>query len=915
MSKKRLFIVDAMALAFRSFHAIQRPLATASGMPTQAVYGSLMFLLNLIESEKPDYLLIATDTSAKTFRHDLYPDYKANRSDMPEDLAIQIPYLYRMFECLGCQVLRVDGLEADDLIGAVVTQWASPDLHCYIVSGDKDFLQLINDNISLYSPKKGGEVKITDIDGVFEKFGVSPHQVIDALALIGDSADNVPGVPGIGEKGAAKLIQAYGSLEGIYEHIDSISNKRSQNALSANREKAFLSRELVTIKTDIDLAVDVAATSCDVPSALANDDLLTLIKELEFRSLERRIQKKMDAASETPSSDDGADKPKSQDTSRQDYQLSANRADLEACLSLLANQTSFSFDTETTGLDVISDKPIGISFSCQPHQAFYIPLRDEHLEGIDAESVQALVADLLQNSEALKIAHNLKFDLQMLSNLGIRVKGPFADSMIASYLLDSAERSHGLDACCLRYLNYRKIKTENLLGESGSMLDSNLEELSQYACEDADLCLQLYRALEPMLQASELLNVFENVEMPLVPLLARIERSGIFVDTEVLEKLSWELEQKAKELESKIFELAGEEFNIRSPKQLQVILYDKLKIHEELGIKRLKKTKSGFSTDVSVLEQMRAHPLVEALLEYRQVTKLKSTYVDTLPQLIHAQSGRLHTSFHQTGTATGRLSSSDPNLQNIPIRSRLGREIRKAFRAETPDHCIISADYSQVELRILASLSKDEHLRQAFIDDLDIHTATAARIFGVSENQINPDQRAQAKAINFGIIYGMGPQRLARETGVSNKEAKAFIERYFASYPKIKTYIEEAIRFAKEHGYTKTLTGRRRPLPEIHSQDRMTLANAQNIAVNSPVQGSAADLIKLAMIEIQKKLDDSSLDARMLLQVHDELVFECLEAEQDAVQEIIRACMENALDIGVPLKVEVGIGSNWLEAH
>ncbi|MFW7379501.1 MAG: DNA polymerase I [Oligoflexus sp.] len=921
MPKKRLFIIDAMALAFRSYHAFARPLSTSSGMPTQAVYGSLMFLFNLIEKEKPDYLVIATDTDKKTFRHELYDKYKANRSDMPEDMAVQIPYLYRAFTALGCHTLKVPGLEADDLIGSLVHQWASDDLHCYIVSGDKDFMQLINPNVSLYSPKKGGEVKVTDLGGVVEKFGVQASQVIDVLALMGDSSDNVPGVRGIGEKGAAKLIHDFGSLDALYANLDRVQNKRQRTSLEEYKDLAYLSQKLVTIKVDSNIPFPLDETCCDPDHSLANPELLELITELEFRSLQNKVKERIKAIAareKHPGSKGSQKSPESgvETLDATNYQLVDDQASLDKLISELQLAGRFCIDTETTGLDIIADRPIGISFSWQTGHAYYLPLVQVHLnKELPPQEVIEKIGLLLAKPGLQKIGHNLKFDLQMLKNAGFTVAGPFADTMIASHLLDSSERSHKLDACCLRYLNYEKVKTQTILADHKSMLEADLPSLKDYACEDADLTLRLYEYLLERLAGEDLLEPFEKIEMPLVPVLAKIEQTGIFVDTKILEDLSWQLGNRADELEAKICEMAGEKFNIKSPKQLQVILYEKLKIHEELGIKRLKKTKSGFSTDVSVLEKLQEHPLVAALLEYRTVTKLKSTYVDTLPQLIQPQSNRVHTSFHQTGTATGRLSSSDPNLQNIPIRSQQGREIRKAFRAENKNCVIVSADYSQIELRILAALSEDPGLKDAFTHDRDIHAATAAKIFGIEESAVNADQRSKAKAINFGIIYGMGPQRLARDTGVSVKEAKDFIDRYFAGYPKIKNYIDTAIQFAKDKGYTKTIGGRKRPLPDIHSQDRATLANAQNMAVNSPVQGSAADLIKIAMADVQKKLDEFALSAKMLLQVHDELVFECPRNELDQVQTLIKDAMEHALDIGVPLKVEVGSGQNWLEAH
>ncbi len=907
MSKKRLFIIDSMAMAFRTYHAI-RSLSTSKGLPVNAVYGSLMFLWNLIEKERPDYLVFATDSKEKTFRHDLYPAYKANRTEMPEELAAQIPYLFRLFSSLGAPILKEPGLEADDLIGSLVKRYASPDVHCYIVSGDKDFMQLIDEHVTLYSPKKGGEVLQVRLPEVFDKFGCRPDQVIDVLALIGDSSDNVPGVHGIGDKGAAKLIHEFHSLEGIYENLEKISNQRLKTNLETHKDMAFLSKKLVTIHTEHPLHCQLNELSCQPERALANPELLQLVEELEFKTQSDKVRAKLRALPQEHRPAAPSDQPRA-------YHCVRTAEDLRGLADKALSAEIVCFDSETTGLNRISDKPIGISLAFAAGEAFYIPLHEQH-RVLPLCEIQATLDGILQRPDLLKIGHNMKFDMQMLHNAEQPLVGPFADTMLMSYLLDATERSHSLDECCLRYLNLSKIPTSELLDTSGSMLSAPLEKLSEYACEDADYTLQLYLHLKPLLEQAGANSVFTSIEMPLVPVLARMEQEGIYIDIDKLGDISNLLAQRAQELEAEIHGLAGEEFNINSPKQLQVILFEKLKIHEELGLKRLKKTKTGYSTDVSVLEQMESHPLPKALLEYRMISKLKSTYVDTLPQLVDPKTRRLHTHFHQTGTATGRLSSSDPNLQNIPIRSSMGREIRKAFCSKEADWVIISADYSQVELRVLAALSKDENLKLAFQQGLDIHTSTAAKVFGIAPEAVSKEQRAQAKAINFGIIYGMGPQRLARETGVSMKEAKAFIERYFETYPAIRNYIDSAIQFARDHEYTQTLSGRRRPLKEINnSRDGAALANAQNIAVNSPVQGTAADLIKLAMIRVQKKLEESHSRAKMLLQVHDELVFECPQDECSDIMKLIAHEMEQAFDLGVPLKVDVSFGKNWLEAH
>ncbi|MBC7661143.1 MAG: DNA polymerase I [Chitinophagaceae bacterium] len=923
MSKKRLFIIDCMAMAFRNFHAI-RPLSTSQGTPVNAVYGCLMFLASLIDKEKPDYFVFATDSQEKTFRHEFYEAYKANRSDMPEDLAIQIPLLYRLFQAFQAPLLKESGLEADDLIGSLVHQFASPDVHCYIVSGDKDFMQLVCDNVSLYQPKKGGEVVLIEKEGVFEKFGCAPNQIIDILALIGDSSDNVPGVRGIGDKGAAKLIQEFHSLDGIYANLDKISNVRMRKGLEENKEMAYLSQRLVTIKTDALVPWTLQDFECIPETAAANPDLLVFTEEMEFRSYVEKIKGKMRAlfAAKTKAEDMALHVPEAQiegpgkpPREVNDYRLVTTEEDFQKLLADIQQTEVFAFDTETTGLDRIASVPIGLSLSFQSGTACYVPIIEKH-RVLPEDRVKFYMQEILGNPNQLKVAHNAKFDIQMLSNIGITVAGPFADTLIASHLNDTSDRGHGLDDCCLRHFNYKKIPTKNLLDKQGTMLSASLDDLVEYACEDADFTFRLWELFQVKLAEKDLLRVFYDIEMPLVPVIARMESTGVHIDVDILQEISEKLAVKAKILEAEIFEIAGEEFNINSTKQLATIIFEKLKLHELLGLKRIKKTKTGYSTDVSVLEQMEEHPLGKALLSYRTIMKLKSTYVDSLPQLINPKSNRLHTNFHQAGTTTGRLSSNDPNLQNIPIRSEEGREIRKAFKASQKDWVIISADYSQIELRILAFLAQETNLRQAFVDRQDIHTATASRIFGVPAAEVTGNQRAQAKAINFGIIYGMGPQRLARETGVGMKEAKDFIDRYFATYPGIRDYIDRSIAFAREHEYTMTISGRRRTLREINeTKDRMLMANAQNIAVNAPVQGSAADLIKIAMVRVQKKLDETGSRARMLLQVHDELVFECPRDEMDQVIALVRQEMEGAYDFGVPLQTDVGVGDNWLEAH
>lgn len=922
MDKKRMFIIDVMAMVFRNYHAFGAVgLTNSNGLPTSAIFGSAKFLFKLITEERPDYLVFATDMKTKTFRHDLYPDYKANRSEMPEELAVQLPYVFELFETIGCPTLKSAGVEADDIIGSVVRKFQSDQLHCYIVSGDKDFMQLVNDSVFLYVPKKGGKNQIVTIKEVLERFQSPPDRVIDVLALMGDASDNVPGVAGIGEKGACNLVKIYGSLDEIYKKIERITNKRQKNSLEFGREMALVSRQLVTIKTDHEIPYELADFICHPENILASRELLDLMEKLEFRQLAEIVTKNIaannDIVREHALESGGEKTHESHDLAGANYRLVNCRSSFLELLASLENAKQFSFDTETTGLDLIDSFPIGISFSLNSGTGCYLPLVQKDLKDIDASEIKEKLALLLTKAGKLKVGHNIKFDLQMLRNISIEVQGPFADTMIMAHLLESNLRSYNLDACCLRYLNYTKIPITSLMGEGGakSMIDVDISSLTTYAAEDADLTLRLYETLLPQIHDKELYTLFEKVEMPLIPVLSRMEQAGIFLDTDTLHGLSLSLNDSIVQLTEDIFSLAGERFNINSTKQLQHILFEKLRIQDQLGIRRIKKTKSGFSTDYTVLDQLSEHPLPQKLLQFRTITKLKNTYVDTLPQLVHPRTRRVHTTFHQTGTATGRLSSSHPNLQNIPVRSELGKEIRKSFRAETDEYAVFAADYSQIELRLLAHMTDEKQLIEAFKAGSDIHLLTASKILNIEPEHVTPEQRNQAKAINFGIIYGMGAQRLAKEINVSLQDAKLFIEKYFETYPGIRDYMSQSVDFAKANEYTKTLLGRRRPLPEINGENKLAIVNAQNIAINSPVQGSAADLIKMAMINVQKELDKADLGVRMLLQVHDELVFECPKATLGQAMDLVKHTMEHALEMTVPLIVDVGYGANWLDAH
>ena len=871
-----------MALAFRSFYALGRSSLTAnSGLPTGAIYGSALFMHKLLSEQQPDYLLAVTDTPEPTFRHKRYPAYKANRGEMPEDLSQQIPYIFSLLQHLRCPLLKVPGVEADDVIGTFAKRFASSDLTIYIVSGDKDFMQIVDDRILMFVPKKNEEAIIVDRAAVRERFHCTPDQVIDVLALVGDTVDNVPGVHGIGEKGAAKLIETYGSLIGIYAHIDEISAKRQREALIANRENAFLSRELVTIKTDLDLPISLDQTICHWQQSAANAELLRFYQELGFKSLSQKIKSAIGNSTLPP-----AEEPSPTHHSALLFLEVVDDVTAQKLHEATASAQEIFIAVAASGSDIVSDKAVVLALTTDRGAAFQVPL---------SEAGIYYVRPVLSGS-ATKIAHGWKLAIEMLLNIGIEVKAPFHDLEICDYLIDPNHYDHGLSSLAERYLGKAEI------------LPSLMEQTA--------LLSDLHKALAPRIKELGLNHVLSAIEMPLVPVLAEMERTGVFIDAEYLAGYSDELSVLAKTLEEQIYAAAGGSFNINSSKQLQELLYTRLKLHELAGLKRLKKTKTGFSTDESVLSQLASsHPIPDLILQYRTVTKLKSTYVDALPQFLNPRSHRVHTRFNQTVAATGRLSSDKPNLQNIPNQSPLGRRIRKAFKPPEANAVFISADYSQVEIRLLAHLAEATDLIAAFNLGLDVHRVTAAKIFGIPEAEVSSELRSQAKAVNFGIIYGMGPQRLAAQTGVTLAAAKDFISRYFEVYPGIKSYTTELVNSARTAGYCVTMFGRRRPIPELRDSNQAIQNRGENIAVNAPIQGSAADLIKLAMIKVHHALKAHRLKTKMLLQVHDELVFSAPETELETVVPIIRDCMEHAITARVPLKVDISWGPDWLAAH
>ena len=905
---KTLYLIDGMAFAFRAFYAIRASLSDSKGRPTNAVYGFTRVLLKLLREENPTHVAVAFDAPGKTFREELYDAYKATRPEAPQEFKDQIPRMYEVVEALNIPLIVAPGVEADDVLGTLAGRAAAEGMDVVLVTGDKDMLQLVGDRVRVYDPQKGDTGKWYGPEEVEERFGTRPAHVIDALALIGDSSDNVPGVRGIGEKTAKKLMARYASLEGLYEHLEDLKGKQKEK-VEEDREQAFFSRELVRIKTDV--ALEVAPAGC-VRTEPDADAVVQVFTDLGFHTLIDEVvsQGALQEATETT------------------YRLVATKAELKAALEEMRAAGSFAVDTETTSLNPMEARLVGVSMSCRDGEAYYVPVghapealavraADDELfpsgtvQQIPFDEAVALMKPLFEDTAVGKAGHNIKYDLLVLRNAGIELAGVVMDTMVASYLTDPSRLRHNLDEVSLQYLRHKPIPISELIGKGAKAITFDfvpVDRACEYACEDADLTWRLSQRFRELLRARELERLFTEVELPLIAVLAEMERAGIAINKEVFDTLHEEIEARLAGLEAKIFELAGEPFNINSPKQLQHILFDKL------GLKPVRKTKTGYSTDVDVLEQLSAeHALPEQLLEYRMLEKLRGTYVDALPKLVNPATGRIHTSFNQAVTATGRLSSSEPNLQNIPVRTEYGRRIRAGFVPGGRGKRLISADYSQIELRILAHLSEDAHLRKAFFEDKDIHRDTASRVFGVSPGEVTPLMRRQAKAVNFGVVYGISAHGLARNIGVSRGEAADFIDAYFKQYPKVRQWLDTTIEEGREHGYVTTLLLRRRYLPELASSDGATRRAAERAAINMPVQGTAADVIKLAMVRLDAPLREYG--AQMLLQVHDELVVETPEDSAGEAAALMVEIMEGALDLEVPLKVDVGIGRNWSEIH
>jgi DNA polymerase I len=936
--RETLFLLDGMALAYRSYFAfINRPLLNSRGENTSAIYGFVTTLLRILEDEKPDHIAVVFDTKEPTFRHEKYPEYKATRQKMPEDMAAQLDKLKEVVRAFNTPLLELPGFEADDIIGTLARRAEKEGVLTYMVTGDKDFMQLISPLIKMYKPgKAGGEKEIVEERGVKEKFGVTPEQVIDVLALTGDKSDNVPGVPGIGDKTAIPLIQEYGSLDRLYENVDKIPQKGVREKLTAHREKAYLSRELVTIHTEVPVSIDfhqLRATPADAAR------LLKLFSELEFRSLASRMKEKARATlpSEVHTESAPAFEVPAEITDitndEHAYRLVLTKEDLEGLCTLLKKAGSFVFDTETTSTDPLRAELVGLSFAVKEREAYYVPVRPEGYTGhrdlfsdgqqdaggadnragaLGRDLVLGALRPLFASETIRKSGQNVKYDMLVLMNQGMDVRGVEYDTMVASYVL-RADGQHNLDALAMEVLRYKMVSYEELVGKGKAQKPITavpLESLGDYSAQDADITLRIAAKQRPRLQELGLLPLCADVEFPLIPVLARMEFAGIALDTEYLAHMSKDLERQLDRLVLDIHGLAGGTFNINSTQQLGDILFNRLRLPT------IRKTKTGFSTDVGVLEALHGqHPIIEKILEYRQLSKLKSTYIDALPTLIHPRTSRVHTSFNQTVAATGRLSSSDPNLQNIPIRTEIGRAIRKAFTTGASGSLLMSADYSQIELRVMAHVSGDESLTAAFRNDEDIHATTAAKVFGVDQRDVTKEMRRKAKEVNFGIMYGIGPFGLANRLEISQAEARDIIARYFERFPRVKQYINDTISRARTSGYVSTLLGRRRYLPDINSRNQAVRGNAERQAINMPIQGSSADMIKLAMIHLDREIQARRLQSRMLLQVHDELVFEVPPREKTAVESLVVGAMQGAMTLSVPVKVDIGSGRNWLEAH
>lgn len=919
----KLLLIDAYALIYRSYYAfIRNPRVNSKGMNTSAIFGFINSLDDALRRLTPTHAAIAFDPAGPTFRHEAFPEYKAQREKTPEDIHASVPYIRRFIEARHIPLLEVARYEADDVIGTIATQAAQEQFDVYMMTPDKDYGQLVTDRIFQFRPRHGGDYETMGTTEVLAKYGLtSVSQVIDLLGLMGDASDNIPGCPGVGEKTAQKLLTEFGSIERLLESTDQLKGAL-RTKIETHAEQIRFSKFLATIVTDAPIQFDAAACAISEPD---RDALRELYTELEFRSFLTKLNA---APTDTPApgqqlslfaNEPTAPPPSPDDADTTDATTTPHTyhlVDTEEARRALAEQlnqaAAFAFDTETESVDALHTRLVGMSFAVRAHEAWYVPVPADEEE---ARATVAPFAAPLQNAAIQKVGQNIKFDLMVLIKYGIRADGPLFDTMIAHYLLHP-ELRHNMDYLSETYLRYRPIAIESLIGPRGkgqrTMREVPVKDVCEYAAEDADVTWQLMEHFRPLLMEHGAEQLFHDIEMPLVPVLAEMEEAGVTLDTEALRQSSDELNTTLRNLEEEIHTLAGMEFNINSSRQVGTVLFEHLRLEE-----KVKKTKTGlYSTGEDVLEKLHSkHPIVDKLLDYRRVKKLLSTYIDALPERVDPATGKIHTSFNQTVTSTGRLSSSNPNLQNIPVREELGREIRKAFTADDAESVFFSADYSQIELRIMAHFSGDEHMTDAFRHGADIHAATAAKIFGVAPEEVTSDMRRRAKTANFGIIYGISAFGLAERLAIPRAEARELIDGYFASYPRIKAYMDESIRTATERGYVETLFGRRLFLPDIRSRNAVVRGYAERGAINAPIQGTAADIIKIAMIGIRRRFRQEHLRSRMILQVHDELNFNVRKEELDVVRRIVREEMEGAAKLSVPLTVDCGVGRNWLEAH
>jgi DNA polymerase-1 len=943
--QKRLFLLDAYALIFRGYYAfIKNPRINSKGMDTSAIMGFMNSLMDVIKREKPDHLAVAFDKGGSDLRNEIFPEYKAHRDATPEAIKIAVPYIQELLRAMHIPIIEVKGYEADDLIGTIAKQAEKENYKVFMVTPDKDFAQLVSENIFMYKPARmGNGIEIWGIPEVLKKFEIErPDQVIDFLGMMGDAADNIPGLPGVGEVTAKKFLKEFGTMENLLANTDKLKGKMKEN-IEANKEKGLLSKTLATILLDCPVVFDETDYELSTPDVEKTD---ALFNELEFRRMAEQfdaIFKKGGAATTSTAAEEAklykSPQPKNEEqfdlfasaipnedsdetrhqyyntleNTEHSYQIIQGDLGVKLLLQNLLKQESVCFDTETTGLDALHAELVGISFSFEKGKGYYVPFPENK---DDAQDLIDKFIPFFENESIEKIGQNLKYDLKILSNYNINVEGKLFDTMIAHYLINPDMR-HNMDILSETYLQYCPKSIETLIGKKGknqkSMRDVDLEEIKEYAAEDADVTFQLKQLFSVELEKTETKKLFEEIEIPLVKVLADMEKEGIKLDTDFLKSLSHDLDNDIKRHEAAIYEVAGENFNLASPKQLGDVLFDKLKI----GGAKQKKTKTGqYATGEEVLSYLaNENQIVKDILDWRQLVKLKNTYVDALPNQVDPVSLRVHTDYMQTVAATGRLSSNNPNLQNIPIRTERGRQIRKAFVARDENYTLVSADYSQIELRIIAALSGEDNMIKAFLNNEDIHKSTASKVFDVPIEEVTREQRSHAKTVNFGIIYGVSAFGLSNQTSLSRSESAALIEAYYNSYPRLKSYISEQIDFARENGYVQTVLGRRRYLKDINSQNAIVRGGAERNAVNAPIQGSAADIIKIAMINIHKKLISDNYKSKMLLQVHDELVFDVHNSELDKMKEMIKYEMENAFKMEVPLDVDLGAGKDWLEAH